>query len=239
MPITGTVEIAGRVVAKSPYLCTAIAWISVGVVVAAGVGACLQIDSHSILLQTGVVCLVAALGLSKAERYRRTVVLERKFQADAEIVEQRLNANVSAIVPKEDAPLVIDRIMDECAERTDLPIDRRSRARSLTSRRLITITTCDPSENWHTVSGCLKDISAYGMGFVHQEPLPSGPAVATFVLNNQQMSLEIDLRWSQQISKKWFCSGGFFLGSRQTQQTINEISDQYLDADLAEVWNLR
>ena len=213
-------------VSATPLLCNVIAWSSL-CLVGAGFGTFVHGEWRTKLLQTGVASLVAALGLSKAKRYRRTVVVDRKRKADAEIVEKRLNANVSALVPREETTLVVDRLMAECADGADIQLDRRSGARTLTSRRLITITTCDTTKAWHTMSGCLKDISAWGLGFVHQEELPLGPAVVTFVLDNEQLSLEVDLRWSKQISSKWFCSGGFFLGMRQTQKTISQIGEEF------------
>jgi hypothetical protein len=113
--------------------------------------------------------------------------------------------------------------------------DRRSEERQPTNRRLITITNFAEAGEPKEYSGCLKDISGWGLGFVHQDELPMGQVIVTFVINDEQLSLEVDLRWSRKISRSWYESGGFFLGMRQTQQTMNDLRDQHKIARIEEV----
>ncbi len=210
----------------TPYLCNVIAWMGVGCIGAA-FGTFVDEQWHALILQTGVVGVLAALGLSKADRYRRAALAERKRNADEAVVEKRLSAQVVALVPREEASQAVDRILDDVRKQDGLPGDRRTNDRTATARRLLTITTMDPRSKGQTISACLKDMSGWGLGFVHQDELPLGPAAVTFVINGEPLSLEVDIRWSQKISKKWFNSGGYFIGARQTQETIDEICEQH------------
>ncbi len=210
----------------TPRVCNIMVWLNVGCIGTA-FGTFVDPGWRAIILQTGVVGVIAALGLSQADRYRRRAVATRKRNADKAVVERRLSAQVVALVPLEETPQVLDRILGDACKDEAMVIDRRSNDRAATSRRLLTITTMDPCSKGLTISACLKDMSGSGLGFVHQDEMPLGAAAVTFVINGAPLSLEVDVRWSQRISKKWFNSGGYFVGTRQTQNVVDQIQEQH------------
>jgi hypothetical protein len=112
--------------------------------------------------------------------------------------------------------------------------DRRTENREPTQQKLVTITLNADADDCRSIVACLKDLSGHGVGFVHQEELPMGPAVITFTLDDEPIDIEFDIRWSKKISKQWYMSGGFFLSSRQSQLTIERIRDQHVFANFEE-----
>jgi len=108
--------------------------------------------------------------------------------------------------------------------------ERRQQDREPTERKLVTITVGAETDECRSVMACLKDLSGHGVGFVHQDELPLGPALITFTIDDEEVSMDVDIRWSKKISKQWTSSGGFFVGSRQSQLTIERIRDQHVFA---------
>ncbi|HEX4128935.1 MAG TPA: hypothetical protein VHZ24_02750 [Pirellulales bacterium] len=165
----------------------------------------------------------------------RSAKFVRPVRSSAAKRQPRAPLPVRDVPRRDETPVAVERLMDRFCEKQSLPVDRRSRTRTMTKRGLLTISSCAATEPRWSTSACLKDISGYGLGFVHEEPVPLGLAVVTFSIDGGPLSLEVDIRWSKQISKKWHNSGGFFLGTRQTQDTIDQILDQHLVADLGSV----
>ncbi len=207
---------------ETPVLCNAMAWLGVACIGTA-FGTFVDPAWRAIILQTGVVGVVAALGLSKADRYRVAFVGRRRQRADEAVVQKRLSEAVVALVPGAETAAALDRILrDTCIDERK-GRDRRAKVRASTSRRLLTITTCDSAGRRRTVNGCLKDISGWGVGFVHREELPLGIVAITFTVNGEPIALEVEIRWTKKTSKKWFNSGGYFVAARQAQEEIDAL----------------
>jgi hypothetical protein len=219
---------------QSPMLCNIIAWASL-CLVGTAFGSMVDREWQWLALQMGIFGLAAALGLSKASRYQQTAKIERERRTAAETAAKRSAEIMSTVVSSEDAPAVVDRLIGAFRDEDRAKADRRSEERQPTNRRLITITNFAESGEPKEYSGCLKDISGWGLGFVHQDELPMGQVIVTFVINDEQLSLEVDLRWSRKISRSWYESGGFFLGLRQSQKTMDDIHERHPIARIEEV----
>jgi hypothetical protein len=210
---------------QTPVLCDAMAWLGVACMGTA-FGTFVDPAWRAIILQTGVVGVVAALGLSKADRYRLAFVDRRKQRADEALVQKRLGEAVVALVPGAETAAALDRILRDVCSDERKGRDRRAKVRASTSRRLLTITTCDSAGHRRTVSGCLKDISGWGVGFVHRDELPVGIVAVTFTINGEPVTLEVEIRWTKKTSKRWFHSGGYFVAARQAQEEIDALFEQ-------------
>ncbi len=191
----------------TPYLCNLISALSVGCI---GVAFGTFVDSQwrTLILETGIIGAFAALGLSKAERYRRATVTERKRQANKAAAELRLNSAVVALVPIDQSSNAVGNILFD---------------RTMADRPVLAITTLDPHNKGQTISAHLKDVSTWALGFIHQDELPRGPAAVTFVINDEPISLEVNICWSRTFSKKLLESGGYLTGAGLTQQAIDSI----------------
>lgn len=132
----------------TPYLCNLISALSVGCI---GVAFGTFVDSQwrTLILETGIIGAFAALGLSKAERYRRATVTERKRQANKAAAELRLNSAVVALVPIDQSSNAVGNILFD---------------RTMADRPVLAITTLDPHNKGQTISAHLKDVSTWCLG---------------------------------------------------------------------------
>ena len=62
-----------------------------------------------------------------------------------------------------------------------------------------------------------KDVSLRGVGFTHDEPFQADYAIVTFdLLNEDPVSLLLEVRWSNPQRCNLYMSGGIFLGITET-----------------------
>jgi hypothetical protein len=65
------------------------------------------------------------------------------------------------------------------------------------------------------------DVSINGMGFTHDEPLATRHAIVTFdLLDDEPVSLVIEIKWSHCRAHRWYCSGGKFIGVTETPNSL-------------------
>ena len=64
-----------------------------------------------------------------------------------------------------------------------------------------------------------RDVSLRGIGFTHDEPLEAAYAIITFdFLDDETISLLMDVRWSKSESADSYMSGGRFVGIIRTSE---------------------
>ncbi|HWA97386.1 MAG TPA: hypothetical protein VG713_02795 [Pirellulales bacterium] len=217
---------------RAPSLvCTALAWISVGVL-GMSFGTTLDAQWRNLTLQVGLVGLASALGLSKAARYRASAVAEREQKKAADVVNKRLGHVLSNVLRGPAMPEAVNRLVAALGDESDNN-DRRNTSRRSARQRLITVTPCCSTSDATEYPACLKDINAAGIGFTHTKEMPLGPAVISFGVDDEEISLELDVRWSRMIAPGMYSSGGYFVGMNELS-TIERLRNQHEQALLRE-----
>lgn len=106
--------------------------------------------------------------------------------------------------------------------------ERRSRLR-VPMRRVVYVTPVilegrtlrHPMQQSASTVGYTSDVSTRGMAFTHDEPLLTKHAVVTFdLLDDDAISLVIEIKWSDCRSDRWYRSGGEFIGVTEPPESL-------------------
>ncbi len=103
-------------------------------------------------------------------------------------------------------------------------IERRDRDRSPVQMLIyVTPATFDGShaepleDDESVIYAVTKDVSLRGVGFTHDEPLQADYAIVTFdLLDENSVTLLLEVRWSNLEESNSYMSGGSFLGIMET-----------------------
>ena len=62
-----------------------------------------------------------------------------------------------------------------------------------------------------TVSATVRDVSATGMGFFHQEPIPQGEVLVKAIADGEELKLRVCVEWCHPCKDGTYISGGSYV----------------------------
>lgn len=195
-------------------LCKLIAWLSVCVLAAAW-GSNLDPSWRPIWREVGAFGLVSAFGLSTARQlhsaYRR--------RADQRTTEGLLTRRLATELFQADAPEhlkpIVERFFADFNDNGGSQSDRRLGTASHPPARLYAFEHDVPAVSLLDRPGVIahvRNISLNGIGFVHDEPIPVGPALIVYsTRGGERLVVGVLLSWCRPSGDGEYTSGGHFV----------------------------
>jgi hypothetical protein len=204
-------ELGQRRIVSVPSL---IGWLSVCILAAAW-GRSLDERWQSVWAYTGAYGLAAAVGLSFVERariLRQRWLHNRALQARIESGLEELSAQGEAQSAIQAAVRRLTQYAEQRAAHYGGKSARASRALELVRMEVTPVLDPDAEncELGESLSGSLQEVSLRGITFAHHTAFVAPVVLLTCHLDEQQLSIVVDVRWSK-VAGDHFLSGGHVL----------------------------